>query len=81
MKFNILISETARKQLYDLDVKTRENIKNSIKELEENPFSSRPKADIKKLKGSKNPELYRLRIGNHRVIYCIIEKEVKVTKI
>ena len=80
-KFNVLISETAQKQLYELDLKFAENIKLSLKELGANPFRSRSGADIKKLKGSRKPEMYRLRIGNFRAIYAVIGNDVKVTEI
>jgi len=48
MKFSILISETARKQLNKLE--EIEQIRQSLSVLEEDPFKSRPLADIKKLK-------------------------------
>lgn len=80
-KFNVLISETAQKQLYELDRKISETIKSSLKELGENPFRRRSGVDIKKLKGSKNPDFYRLRIGNFRAIYCVTGNDVKITEI
>ena len=46
-----------------------------------NPFKKRSGADIKKLEGSFNPALYRLRVGDYRIIYAIIDKEIKVTEI
>jgi mRNA interferase RelE/StbE len=80
-KFNVLISETARRQLYELDSKNMERIKTSIKELESNPFSNRPKADVKKLKGSRSPELYRLRVGDFRIIYTVTSNDIKISEI
>ena len=29
-----------------------------------------PLGDVKRLQGNKNPPLYRLRVGNYRVIFC-----------
>lgn len=80
-KFNVSISETAARELDSLDSNLIERIRSSIKELDIDPFRSRPKADIKKLKGPKNPFLYRLRIGNYRIIYTVEGKEVKITHI
>lgn len=79
--FNLLISETARRQLYELDSSISSKIKTSVKELSINPFLNRPKADIKKLKGSRNPDFYRLRVGDFRVIYTISNNDVKITEI
>jgi len=80
-KFNIFISESAVKELNSLDKKTGERIKSAMKELEEEPFRSRPKADIKKLKGFKDPDMFRLRVGDYRVIYTAEKNEIKVTHI
>ena len=61
--------------------KTRSVIKKHLKELENNSFEKRAKTDIKKLKGFKNPEFYRLRVGKFRIIYVIDGRKVKVTDI
>ncbi len=81
MKFEALISETAIKELSKLEPEIKERIKNKLLLLEEDPFKSRPLADIKKLKGFSNPFLYRLRIGDYRLIYTIQEKFVKIVHI
>ncbi|MEA1943832.1 MAG: type II toxin-antitoxin system RelE/ParE family toxin [Euryarchaeota archaeon] len=80
MKYKILVSETARKQLNDLQEKERERIISNLKELELYPMKRRAKADINKLH-NVNPELYRLRVGGFRIIYAIIGDEVGVTEI
>ena len=59
----------------------KDRIKTSIKNLENGPFLARSGADIKKSVSKSNPPLYRLRIGNYRVIFFVIEQEVKVTEI
>ncbi len=48
-KFEILFSQTAVSQLSLLDAKLTKRIKQSLRELEENPFQRRSGADIKKL--------------------------------
>lgn len=52
----------------------------SMKNLEEDPFRSRPKADIAKLEGTHPPK-YRLRIGDYRVIYAVEGDAVKVIEV
>jgi len=80
MKYNVLLSDTARRQLKSLHAETQQRIKGALTELSEDPYHSRPRADIKKLVGPKR-EYYRLRIGNYRVIYVIKEKDILVAKI
>lgn len=78
-KFNVSISESGAKELNLLDKQTKERIKSTLRELEEDPFRARPKADIKKLKGFKNPDMFRLRVGDYRIVYTIEVKNVKIT--
>lgn len=80
-KFNALLSKTACKELNSLDKPTQERIRAALKELESDPFSPRPKADIKKLHKMSKHQFYRLRVGNYRAIYTIEGADVKVTKI
>lgn len=79
--FNVLISEIARRHLYELDSKISDKLKISIKELFFNPFLNRLKADIKKLNGVRNPDFYRLRVGDFRVIYTIYDNDIKITEV
>ena len=80
-KYNVLLSKTAVKQFMDIDNKTQKLVRKGLEELSKDPFSPRSGADIKQLRGSEKPALYRLRFGSHRIIYCIINKNVKVTEI
>lgn len=80
-KFEVLLSETAVNQLRGIDKKIQKTIKRHLKELATDPFRKRAKADIKKLKGFKEPELFRLRVGKFRIIYSIEKSKVKVTEI
>lgn len=54
----------------------------SLDEFERDPLRRRPKFDVKHLKGFPR-NLYRLRIGDYRVLYSVDkeEKEVKITMI
>ena len=80
-KFKVFLSKTAVSQLNTLNIKMKDRIKNSIKNLENGPFLSRSGADIKKLISKSNAPLYRLRIGDYRVIFFVIKQDVKVTEI
>jgi len=80
-KFNVLLSRTAEKEFNSLDKQTQERIRGALKELENDPFQLRPKADIKKLHKMSKHEFYRLRVGNYRAIYAIENMTIKVTRI
>jgi mRNA interferase RelE/StbE len=76
----ILIHQSAEKTLDKLLPETREKIKDSLKKLIEDPYSK--KLDIKKLKGlGSRPDLFRLRVGDYRIIYAIKEKSIMITDI
>ena len=79
-KFEVLLSETARRQLKGLPSNMQERVKKALAELYDDPYRSRPKADIRKLKGP-NRDYYRIRIGNYRAIYIVDGKNVMVAKI
>ena len=59
---------------------TKEQLKSKIRVLENHPKLKRSGADIKKIRDA-NPEAYRLRIGDYRVIYIIEEGIVWITEI
>jgi mRNA interferase RelE/StbE len=80
MKYRVLLSETARRQLKSLHIDVQERIKRALTKLNEDPYRSRSKGDIKKLIGP-NREYYRLRIGNYRAIYVVEGRDVLVAKI
>lgn len=74
-EFKITFTKVAEKDLDALDPKTRLRILQSTKGLEAFPF---PRGDtVKKLKGAKIA-LYRLRVGDFRVVYHIDGKNIAV---
>jgi len=79
MAYQILISTTFQKQLERLDDQLEKRVKESLEELEEDPYEPRSGADIKKLSGTEQTK-YTLRIGDYRVIYTVdgSDKAVKV---
>ena len=78
--FQVLGSRTFQKQLDELPKGFKERIIKGLKVLEDDPFAPRPKADIKPLKDT-DPQKYRIRIGEYRIIYSIDDKTVKVIEI
>ncbi|MBI2232877.1 MAG: type II toxin-antitoxin system RelE/ParE family toxin [Candidatus Aenigmarchaeota archaeon] len=74
------MSKTADKELDGLDKQAQNRIRAALRELENDPFQPRPKADIKKLHKMSRHQFYRLSIGNYRAIYAVEGTEVKVTK-
>ncbi len=64
-RYSVVLTQTAEKELQKLPVRMIEKIIALLKSLEENPRPS----GCKKLKGYKN--LWRVRIGNYRIIYDI----------
>ena len=80
MTFRITVSETAARQLRKLPRDLRSRIAKGLLVLEEDPFRPRPKADLRTIEGTE-PRKYRLRIGEYRVIYAVVEQEVKVIEV
>jgi mRNA interferase RelE/StbE len=82
MGFEIKLHPDAVKFMLNLDPDTKERIKTGIKSLETSPFRSQSRSGIKKLKGTKKREdLYRLRVGDYRVIYAVEDDTVFVLEI
>lgn len=74
-EFKIIFTKIAEKDLNALDIKTRYKILQATKGLETAPF---PKGNtIKKLKGAKI-SLYRLRVGDFRVVYHIDGRKIVI---
>ena len=76
-----MVSKTAVSQLNLLNPNMKARIKSGIKSLEENPFQRSSGSDIKRLVTAADPPLFRLRIGDYRVIYFVVQDEVKITEI
>ena len=80
-RYRVLLSQTAVSQLSLLDSKQKKRIKDALMSLEDDPFRRRSGSDIKKLVTPDEPSLYRLRSGDYRAIYFVVNHEVKVTEI
>jgi mRNA interferase RelE/StbE len=68
--YTIIFSRSAEKFLDSLDKPTRQRIFEKIRELKTNSAN----LDTKKLKSQYN--LYRLRVGNFRVVYTIKHEQI-----
>lgn len=79
-RFEVLLSETARRQLSAMPPEAQDRIKEKLRDLTNGPYRSGPKLDIKRLKGPKR-DYFRLRIGPFRAIYSIDGDRILVTKI
>ncbi len=79
-RYEVLLSQTAVTQLRALPPRVQGRVKRALRELEEDPFRSRPRADIKKLRGPAR-EYHRLRVGDHRAIYVVEGRRVLVARI
>lgn len=71
MNFELLISDEAREQLRNLPDEVRRNLGYRLQSLQDD-FSG----DVKKLKGHTN--LYRLRAGNHRLLFRLDGAKIEV---
>ena len=77
-----MVSPVATKQLDAIRKDQKQKIIKAIKHLKIDPTKKRVKVDIKKLIGIKGQtDLYRLRVGNYRVIYEISKDTVWISEI
>jgi mRNA interferase RelE/StbE len=68
LSYRLVISRRAQKSIANLQVVERNRIEDAISSLAENP---RPPGCVK-LKGSED---WRIRVGDHRVVYGIRDEE------
>lgn len=71
--YDIQFSNRAAKYIRKQDKNTRLRIRNSLLRLSENPYI-KSNNDIKSLKGLE--DIYRLRIGDFRVLYKVDEVKI-----
>ena len=64
MKYTILIEKPAEKFIVKLPRPEKERVLRAIHELPE-------QGDMKRLQGKKSKGLFRLRVGDYRVIYSV----------
>jgi mRNA interferase RelE/StbE len=82
MPYKVRLHREVVKTLERLSPELRSRIVRELRALEVNPHESRAGADIARLKGTKGREdLFRLRIGDYRVIYAVVAGIVYITDI
>ena len=82
MPYEIRLHREAVKSLERMSPQLRSRVIRGLRVLEVNPYESRASADIVRLRGTKGREdLFRLRVGDYRVIYAVVAKVVYVTDI
>ena len=77
MTYTVLVSKKFQQKFQQFPNKIKNQIRNALNELQEDPYTSRPKCDVKELKDT-HPKKHRLRIGEYRVIYFIEKNNVKI---
>ena len=77
MTYHVFVSKSFQKKFHQLQNNYKNSIRKSLKELQNDPYTSRASCDIKALEKTK-PKKYRLRVGNYRIIYIVEKKEVKI---
>jgi len=77
----VLLSKVAAAQLQNLERPLAKRVKSHLFLLEENPFAPRSGADIRQLESPGGPKFYRLRVGEYRAVYVVVENEVRITEI
>ena len=83
MRFKaILDAEWAIPILRSLPPQTRQRLKQAMTLLEADPYATNPDADIKRLEtGPRRNPVYRLRVGQWRIIYACSGSLVKVIRV
>ena len=77
---DVLVSQTAARELKALEEDLQARIKEKLRELAEDPSNRSGRLDIKKLSATKR-HYYRLRVGEYRIIFFTEEKAIKVVRI
>jgi len=81
MPYEVKLHREVAKTLERMNPQLRSRIR-GLRALEANPYESRAGADIARLIGTKGREdLFRLRIGEYRVIYAVVAGIVYITDI
>jgi mRNA interferase RelE/StbE len=74
---SVLLSESADRAYSRLPSKARERIHAALLGL-----ANAERGDVKRLKGTRGREdLYRLRVGDYRVVFARSQSEIRVTRI
>ncbi len=78
--FEVLVSQTAAKELKALEGNLQARIKEKLRELAQDPGNRSGRLDVKKLSSTRR-NYYRLRVGEYRIIFFTEEMGIKVVRI
>lgn len=78
--FRVLVSRTFQREFHAIPDPQQAKTREALAQLVEDPYTPRSKADIHSLKDT-NPQKYRLRVGDYRIIYTIEGNEVRIIEI
>jgi len=78
--YEVLVSQTAAKELRALEGSLQARIKGKLKELAQDPSNRSGRLDVKKLSSTRR-NYYRLRVGEYRIIFFTEEMAIKVVRI
>ena len=82
MPYEVKLHREVAKTLERMSPQLRSRLIRGLRALEANPYESRAGADIARLRGIKGrDDLFRLRIGDYRVIYAVVAGIIYVTDI
>ena len=72
------VHQSARQEILDLGATEARRVLEKLKGLEEDPLRPRPGMDLLKLHDVAGGGLYRLRVGERRVLYAVVTAEGEV---
>jgi len=72
MGYSLFFHKKVKKFISELDHSQKDRVKEKLVSFAENPFVG----DIKKVKGKK--DVFRLRIGDFRILYILDDKEKSI---
>jgi len=75
MNYKLKVSNRFKKELKKLDKEDIHTIKEALDNLLKDPFAGND--DIIPIVDQKNPQMYRMRVGNYRIIYIVQDDEVR----
>ena len=72
----IIFSLSAAREMRKLEPELRKRILLKLDEYRSKPMLL--KGDLKRLEGSSDPELYRLRVGDYRIIVSLAPETIQI---
>lgn len=77
MSREVLLSSEAQREFERFNPAIRRRVRSGFL-----TFAETGRGDVKKLKGiGKEPDLFRLRVGNYRIVFAMNPREIRVTRI